>query len=374
MNYSLAVCALLTSISLGVESQAQESVPRATVVTPSQVKAEVKAEIKAEVKAEVKAESQSEKTGEVSPDQPNPSKPAARVPLRKPMTKRVKRIRTTSQKTKAGKKRNRRGVKRRKKRRYPTNRPKRALKIAPELGKIPFPLGEQLTFKVNMLKAHAGTVVFQVGKRGTFRDQSVVELNAFIRSSPFLENFYPIRDALHVLVEERRFLPLKSDFYLKEKNRDVEYSSEFLPESAQIKWEKSRVVKGKKRRSSVTYKTPGVIYNVLSSLYALRRLPLAIGLSFEQYIWDGQRERLIHAEVVGEESIFTDVGRFDAFKIKVTGHITGGIVSKRTLKQPPQEGTVWIGKDAHRTPLKAITPTKLGEASAVLSGRVVNPE
>ena len=112
---------------------------------------------------------------------------------------------------------------------------------------------------------------------------------------------------------------------------------------------------------------------MLSSLYALRRLPLKIGLSFEQYVWDGQRERLIHAQVVGEESVFTELGRFDAFKIEVTGRVTGGIVSKSTLKKPPQKGFVWIGKDAHRTPLKAITPTKLGEASATLSARTVAP-
>ena len=259
-------------------------------------------------------------------------------------------------------------------RKFPKNRPTRALKSPPPLNKIPFPLGEQLTFKVNMLNAHSGTVVLKVGRRGKYRGHSVVELSGFVRSSPFLENFYPIRDSLSVLVDERTFAPLKSDFYLKEKNRQIEYHSEFDSPKKQIKWEKKRFVKGKERVSKLTYSTPDSMYNVLSSLYALRRIDLRVGLSFEQYIWDGQRERLIEVEVIGEERVLTDMGRFDAYKIKIKGVITGGIISRRTLKRPPEDGLIWIAKDAYRTPLRAVTPTKLGQAEAVLSARAVNPE
>ena len=259
-------------------------------------------------------------------------------------------------------------------RRFPKNRPKRELKSPPALGKIPFPLGEQLTFKVNMLNAHSGTVVLKVGRRGKYRNHPVVELSGFVRSSPFLENFYPIRDSLSVLVDERTFLPLKSDFYLKEKDRQIEYLSEFDDQKGQIQWKKKRLVKGKERLSKLTYDAPASIYNVLSSLYALRRIPLKVGLTFEQYVWDGQRERLIAVEVIGEEQVLTEMGRFDAFKVKIRGRITGGIISRRTLKRPPEDGFIWISKDAYRTPLRAVTPTKLGQAEAVLSARVVNPE
>ena len=260
------------------------------------------------------------------------------------------------------------------KRRFPKNRPKRALKSPPALGKIPFPLGEQLTFKVNMLNAHSGTVVLKVGRRGKYRNHPAVELSGFVRSSPFLENFYPIRDSLSVLVDERNFLPLKSEFYLKEKDRQIEYLSEFDDQKGQIKWKKKRLVKGKERFSKLTYDSPASIYNVLSSLYALRRLPLKVGMSFEQYVWDGQRERLIMVEVIGEEQVITEMGRFEAFKIKIKGRVTGGIISRKTLKRPPEEGFIWISKDAYRTPLRAVTPTKLGQAEAVLSARAVNPE
>ena len=264
-------------------------------------------------------------------------------------------------------------AKRKARRRFPKKRPKRDLILPPALGRIPFPPGEQLTFKVSMLSAHAGTVTLKVGKRGKLRGVPVVELSGFVQSSPFLENFYPIRDSLRVFVEEREFLPLRSEFYLNERSRKIEYLSDFNLETGAVKWEKSREVKGKKRTSKLVYDGPKKLHQTLSSLYALRRLPLEVGLTFEQFIWDGQRERLIKVKVVGEESVLCGIGKVDAYRLEISGYVTGGIISRRTLKKPPVKGTAWIAKDAFRTPIKAITPTKLGTAEALLSARSVLP-
>ena len=256
-------------------------------------------------------------------------------------------------------------------RRFPTNRPKRKLKDPPTLGKIPFSLGEELTFKVNMLNAHSGTVTLKVGRRGQLKGKSVLELSGFVQSSPVLENFYRIRDSLRVLVDEKTFQPVKSEFFLNEKNRKVEYISDFNQETGVLDWKKTREVKGKQRISNLSYIAPTPMYETLSSLYALRRLDLKVGLEFEQYIWDGQRERLIKVKVVSEERVLTGIGWVEAFKLEINGAVTGGIISKKTLKRPPVKGLAWIAKDAYRTPIKAITPTKLGQAEAVLSAKKI---
>ena len=273
---------------------------------------------------------------------------------------------------KKGKAKNKRQVNSPKRlRRFPTNRPDRALNDPPALGKIPFPLGETLTYKVNMLNAHSGTVTLKVGRRGKVKDQTVLELSGFVQSSPVLENFYPIRDSLRVLVDERTFLPVKSEFFLNEKGRKIDYVSDFDQSTGRLDWTKEREVKGKKRKTTLSYMAPHPMHQTLSSLYALRRLNLEVGMSFEQYIWDGQRERLILVKVTGEERVLTGIGWVEAYKLEITGAVTGGIISKRTLKRPPVKGSAWIAKDAYRTPIKAITPTKLGQAEAVLSARAV---
>ena len=259
--------------------------------------------------------------------------------------------------------------KRKKKKVWPKKRLKRALKPSPKLGKIPFPLGERLTYKVNVMNAHAGTVTLKVGNRGVFEGRKVVEISGHIQSSPFLENFYPIRDSLNVLMDEVTFLPVKSEFHLQEKGRDINYLSFYTPETSAIKWRKTKKRKGKVRVYRENYKGPGKIYESLSSLYALRRIPLKAGILFEHYIWDGQRERLIEVHVIGDDRILTDLGWLESTKVEISSVITGGFVSKRLLKRPALKGTAWFAKDPFQTPIKLVTPTKLGTAEAVITHR-----
>jgi hypothetical protein len=189
--------------------------------------------------------------------------------------------------------------------------------------------------------------------------------------SPFLENFYPIRDSLSVLVDEVSFLPMKSEFFLNEQKRKITFVSEYEADNTVIKWQQSKEVKGKAQKRSYTHKAPSAIYESLSSLYALRRLTLKPGLEFERYVWDGKRERLIGVKVLGEERILTDLGWFDTYKVELSSVITGGIVSRRLLRQAPVKGTAWVAKDAAKTPVKLMTPTRLGEAEAIITQRSV---
>ena len=346
--------------SLGFISNANADDPKPSEqnkATAEQIKPSPEKTIKVDSQNTTKQEKDTAPDGDQSKATPAPK------PKLKPIRKRIKKLKRKS-KLKRGKKKKRL-------RKFPTNRPNRPLKDPPELDKIPFLLGETLTFKVNMLNAHSGTVTLKVGRRGQLKGQSVLELSGFVQSSPVLENFYPIRDSLRVLVNEQTFQPVKSDFYLNEKNRKVDYTSQFNQKTGRLDWTKVRDVKGKKRTSELSYIAPHPMHDTLSSLYALRRLDLKVGLSFEQYIWDGQRERLIEVKVVKEERVLTGVGWIEAYKLSIQGAVTGGIISKRTLKRPPVKGFAWIAKDAYKTPIKAITPTKLGQAEAVLSARKI---
>ena len=282
----------------------------------------------------------------------------------------IKKSRKHSKKKGKVKRKGKRKGTRKGKRVYPLNRPKRALKSPPPLGKIPFALGERLTYKINLMNAHSGDVVLKVGKRGVYKGTKVIELSGNIKSSPFIENFYPIRDRLVVLVDEKTFLPVKSDFYLNEKKRESSFHTEFNTKTGHLKWQKKS--KGKNKSSKKNYQGPGKLYESLSSLYALRRLELKVGLHFEQYVWSGRRERLVDVKVIGEERVLTDLGWFDTYKVEISSIITGGFVTKRSLKRKAMKGTAWIAKDKFLTPIKLITPTKLGEAEAILTRRDKN--
>lgn len=254
-----------------------------------------------------------------------------------------------------------------KRQRWPVKRPEKAIPPTPKLGPVPFLEGERLQFDIKMLGAKGGECILAVGKRQRKGNQGVVEFAAFLRSSEFLAKFYPIEDTLRVTVDERSFLPLTSSFDIKENKNEILYLTDFQQDRKLVLSDRHR--KGK--RTGRNFTTEGPIYEALSSVYAARRLDLKPGLKFEYYIWDGRRERLVQVEAIKEERIWTPLGWFDTIKVDISSVITGGFVSPSDLETPRKRGSAWFALDAHRTPVKLTTPTKLGDAEAVLARRWV---
>lgn len=257
-----------------------------------------------------------------------------------------------------------------KRQRWPTRRPNRKIAGPPKLGPVPFPEGERLLFDIEMLGAKAGEAVFAVGKRTRKDGRAVVSLGAFLRSSEFLSKFYPIDDQLRVVADERTFLPIESTFNIRENGKSIDYVTDFQQDRTLV-----RSVRTKNgRRLDRNYTPEGPLFDALTSVYAARRLPLKPGLKFEYYAWDGRRERLVTVEVVGEEQVKTPMGLTDTLKVDISSVITGGFIKPSALDRPRKQGTAWFAKDPFRTPVKLTTPTKLGEARAVLNRRWVEAD
>ena len=253
-------------------------------------------------------------------------------------------------------------------RRWPRKRlPKDKLKPVPTLGNIPFPDGEVLEFSIKMFGAEAAKARFEVERKGEYGERPTVSLHARLEGSAFLNKIYPLKDSLTVRVDEGSFRPVKSDFHIEENGKVLDYHTDFFQKRFQLVSTLER--RGKTRVR--TFKPEGVIYDALSSMYAARRLDLKPGLAFDYYIWDGRRERLISVQVVGKERVWTPVGWFDAMKLEVSTKVTGGFIKKDMLELPAKKGFAWIGMDEARTPIKLVTPTKLGDAEALLVRRTV---
>lgn len=259
--------------------------------------------------------------------------------------------------------------KRRRRRGYPTRRPKSPV-VEPVLGPIPFPEGERLAFKLKMFGAEAADAILAVGKRTTYKGRAVVPLVGFLRSTPFLSKFYPIEDKIEVLVDEKTFQPLKSEFEIRENGKKIDYHTTF--DQTKLKITSIREKKGRKLNRS--FKPIAPIYDALTSIYGARRVDLQPGVKFSYYIWDGTRERFVNVEVIKKEKIWTPLGWSEAMRVEISSIVTGGFVSKKTLDRPRKRGTVWFGLDPNRTPLKVVTPTKLGQAEAVLIRRWVEDD
>lgn len=238
----------------------------------------------------------------------------------------------------------------------------------PAMGAIPFPQGERLQYKVNMLGIDAGEVMLGVGNRSRHGSVPVVPLVGWVRSSAALAKFYPIHDRLEVLVDERTFLPVRVDFKIDEQGNRVEYETVYNQAGKFILTTRKR--SGEK--DLVRNFTPArEVFDAMSSIYAARRMNLTPGLAFSYYVWDGRRERLISVKVVGQEKVWTEVGWFDTMRVDLVARVTGGFIDKKDLDGAEQKGSAWIGLDPQRTPVKVLTPTRLGDATGVLVRRFV---
>jgi hypothetical protein len=71
------------------------------------------------------------------------------------------------------------------------------------------------------------------------------------------------------------------------------------------------------------------------------------------------------------ERVWTPAGTFESMRIDVETRITGGYINPNEFKSPPKYGRLWLANDRYRTPVKALTPTKIGLAEAILVRRYV---
>lgn len=256
------------------------------------------------------------------------------------------------------------------KNRWPERRPAARLGPVPKLGNVPFEQGERLVFRIEMLGAHAGDAILGVGKRAVQDGKPVVPLAAWLRSSDFLQKFYPVDDKQYVLLDEKTFLPLRNDFYVREAGKTVNYHTTFDQGGRKVdslKLDKTGAGKTMRR----TWYTEGEILEPLECLYAVRRMDLKPGMKFSFFSWDGRRERFVDVKVVGEEKVWTQLGWFDTMRLDITTRVSGGFIGKDELDREARKGSAWIGLDPRRTPVKLTSPTKLGDAQAILVKRYV---
>ena len=294
-------------------------------------------------------------------------KPSAQSPKRKVDKKnRVK--------SKSKRRKKRRSKKRKSK--FPTKRPKKIDLTLPSLKVKPFEPGERLHFNVMMFGQHAGETILAVGQEETKNGKRTLPLGGFLRGSPFLNKFYPIENSLHVWLEPSTFRPLFSDFVVDENRKRMKYITRYDHRRRTVS---SLRYKGKKRLRR-RHEPIADVYEPLGCIYAIRSMDLKVGDSFNYYLFDGRKERIVSVKVLGEEEVNVPAGLFRAKKISISTKITGGFVSKRMFDLPNRNGTIWIANDQWATPLKMIAETKLGPAEAVLTkryseqGKIVFPE
>ena len=219
----------------------------------------------------------------------------------------------------------------------------------------PFGPGETLTYELRWKFIHAGTAVFEVRPIVELNGQPAYHFLLTVRSSPFLDLFYKVRDR----VEGYTDLALTHSLLYKNEQRegshrrDVTVTFDWQNETAQFK-------NGDRKLDPISIR-PGT-FDPLSIIYHLRMQKLVPGHVLEAPQTDGKSLIMGRVRVVEKQKVKVPAGRFDAFLVEPQLESMEGVV-----KRGKATGVeIWLSADRRRVPLKVTGKAKLGGFSAVL--------
>ena len=230
-----------------------------------------------------------------------------------------------------------------------------AFSAAADEASLPFKPGETLTYRLRWEFLNAGTAVFQVQPMAELNGNPASHFVLTIRSSPFFDMFYKVRDRVEAYTDTavRRSLLYKNEQREGSYSRDVIVTFDWETQTAQFE------NRGEKQDPIFIY--PGTL-DPLSVIYHLRMQELVPGSVVKAPATDGKRIVVGRLRVIEKESLKVPAGKFHAFLVEPELGRLGGVV-KRSKAAAVQ---IWVSADAHQIPLKVTGKSKVGTFSAVL--------
>ena len=230
-----------------------------------------------------------------------------------------------------------------------------AFSAAADEAVLPFEPGETLTYKLRWKFINAGTAVFQVQPIAELNGNPAYHFLLTVRSSPFLDIFYKVRDR----VESYADLDMTHSLLYKNQQREGSYGRDVI---VTFDWENEKAQfenRGEKRDPIIVY--PGT-FDPLSITYFIRMQELVPGNVIKGPVTDGKKLVIGRLRVIERQKVKVPAGKFDAFLVEPEVERLGGV-----FKRSETAGArIWLSADQRQIPLKVSGRAKLGSFSAVL--------
>ena len=207
--------------------------------------------------------------------------------------------------------------------------------------RLPFQVGEKLTYDSHFNLIKAGTAQLHVSAREVISEVPVYHIIFTVKTNSFLDRIYKIRDRVETWIDARDFFTRK---YSK-KVREGNYRQTF---SADVNYQDSVVTTGED-----SFKIYQELRDPYSLFYYLRTIPLQIGDQFSFVTFDNNQFVNIHFNVNRRETISVGAGTFDCLVIEP-------FLKGKPLFKHKGDMTIWFSDDDQRLPVKVVSKTKIG--------------
>ncbi|MFL5320903.1 MAG: DUF3108 domain-containing protein [Myxococcaceae bacterium] len=187
--------------------------------------------------------------------------------------------------------------------------------------------GEQSTFKVEYLGMTAGTTTVTVGSDTQQFGSKVWPIVALAKTESVFR-VYPVRDKFITYWDPKTQRSMGNDLFADEgsKKRRQRITVDHKSKRATV----TKQDEGGDERSSDHDVDEGAL-DVASAAFALRNEPLEVGKEFSLPIFTGVKSFNMTAKVVGKETIDTELGSKEVFKVNVTTDFSGKMKAQRDI-------------------------------------------
>lgn len=213
---------------------------------------------------------------------------------------------------------------------------------------LPFGPGEKLTYELYWTFVHAGTAELEV-LADEHEGIPALRYRATARTTPFIDTFYKVRDRLESWTDRG----LTRSLHYEKEQHEGDYHKDVRLVFDWGRFIAYRWVRGELRRARVLEQYS---FDPLSMLFHFRNQPLAVGYEFAAPVTDGNVAVLGKAKVLGRETVETELGEFDCYKVEPEIKHIGGVFKK----SPDASVFIWITADERRIPVKVKSKVVVG--------------
>jgi Protein of unknown function (DUF3108) len=232
------------------------------------------------------------------------------------------------------------------------------LSVLMSLDSHPFSPGEELVFQVRTLGVKSGTAQFNVGAAEEVEGVPAWPIVMVARSSGVTDALYPIRDRFVSFWDPIVRLPVEGRLTANEGGKQRSVAIRFRRRGPQGPQAEVMISDPRDTTTSVQEMDKDA-QDLQSAVYWLRTRPLEPGERDTVSIVAGKRQWLMTAEVVGQESLETPAGRFDARRVQISTSFAGKLQSRKAIE-------AYFSADARHLPLRFDADLMLGKMTAEL--------
>ena len=221
--------------------------------------------------------------------------------------------------------------------------------------------GEQMTYSVKIAGVEAGRVALSVGRPSRKEGVRTLSIRGAGETIPFFSTFHRMKEEIVTLINLSGVLPVRSTSRREAPKKNRMLATSFEPKTLLHKIERPGRKEYQRRRIIV-----GQRFDPISTLYALRSVPLPKGAKLSMLMLSGTTLYRLELEVQGKERIYTTLGpknthRVGGVALRITDQ--GKVIKSRA----PRKVRMWLSADRRRIPLRLVGDTKLGLVEAIIS-------